>query len=138
MSWRVRAVLGASFVGAGMLHFLAPGVYEEIMPPYLPLRRGLIYASGAAEISGGLGLLSERSRRASGLWLVLVLLAVWPANLQMLLDARAAGKPAWWVARAIVKCCGLGSDHAATFSSFLSTSSPITNLAPARTSGTSR
>ena len=81
-----------------MLHFLAPGVYEEIMPPYLPLRRGLIYASGAAEISGGLGLLSERSRRASGLWLVLVLLAVWPANLQMLLDARAAGKPAWWVA----------------------------------------
>jgi len=39
---------------------------------------------------------------------------------------------------AIVKCCGLGSDHAATFSSFLSTSSPITNLAPARTSGTSR
>jgi uncharacterized membrane protein len=93
-----RALLGLLFVGAGALHFRAPGTYERIMPPYLPLHRELVYLSGALEIAGGLGLLPERTRRSAGAGLVLLLLAVWPANLQMLLDARASGKPAWWVA----------------------------------------
>jgi uncharacterized membrane protein len=94
---RTRIVLGLAFVGAGALHFVAPDAYEGILPPYLPLHRELILASGAAEIAGGLGLLYERTRRPAGVGLVLLLLAVWPANLQMLLDAREAGKPAWWV-----------------------------------------
>lgn len=68
------------------------------MPPYLPLRRELVYLSGALEIAGGLGLFPERTRPAAGIGLVLLLVAVWPANVQMLLDARAAGKPAWWTA----------------------------------------
>lgn len=84
------------FVAAGVLHFRFPEVYERIMPPYLPFHRTLVYLSGAAEVLGGLGMLQERTRRAAGTWLILVLLAVWPANLQMLLDARAAGKPRWW------------------------------------------
>jgi uncharacterized membrane protein len=80
------------------LHFLAPEAYERLVPPYLPVHRELVYASGGAEILGGLGLLGERTRSAAGIGLVLLLLAVWPANLQMLLHAQAAGKPAWWVA----------------------------------------
>ena len=93
-----RVLLGSLFVGAGALHFLAPGAYERIMPPYLPLHRELVYLSGALEILGGLGLFPERTRAVAGIWFVLLLIAVWPANLQMLLDARAAGKPSWWVA----------------------------------------
>ena len=93
-----RGLLGLIFVAAGMLHFRAPEAYERIMPPLLPLRRELVYLSGAMEVAGGMGLLSRRTRRASGLWLVLVLVAVWPANVQMLLDARAARKPRWWIA----------------------------------------
>ncbi|CAN5116441.1 MAG: DoxX family protein [Rubrobacteraceae bacterium] len=91
-----RILLGATFVVAGSLHFRFPGVYERIMPSYLPFHRGLVYLSGAAEVLGGLGLLPERTRRVSGFLLVLLLLAVCLANLQMLLDARAAGKPRWW------------------------------------------
>ena len=94
---RTRIVLGLGFVGAGVLHFVAPEAYEGIMPSYLPLHRELVLASGAAEALGGLGLLHERTRRAAGVWLVLLLLAVWPANLQMLLDARAANGPAWYL-----------------------------------------
>jgi uncharacterized membrane protein len=86
------------FVGAGVLHFVAPGTYERIMPPYLPLHRGLVYLSGAAEVLGGLGLLTERTRAAAGAGLMLLLVAVLPANAQMLIDARAAGKPSWWLA----------------------------------------
>jgi uncharacterized membrane protein len=90
-------LLGSLFVVAGALHFLAPGTYERIMPPYLPLHRELVYLSGALEILGGLGMLSERTRPVAGIGLVLLLLAVWPANLQMLLDARASDRPSWWI-----------------------------------------
>ena len=93
-----RSLLGSLFIGAGTLHFLVSDAYEHIMPPYLPLPRELVYLSGALEIVGGLGLLDERTRRGAGIGLVLLLVAVWPANLQMLLDAGAARKPLWWVA----------------------------------------
>lgn len=83
---------------AGALHFRVPEVYEQIMPPYLPLHRELLYLSGAAEITGGLGLLPRRTRRIAGVSLILLLIAVWPANVQMLLDAHAAQKPLWWLA----------------------------------------
>ena len=93
-----RALLGFGFVVAGALHLLVPDFYERIMPPYLPLHRELVLLSGAGEIAGGLGLLTERTRRVSGVGLVLLLLAVWPANVQMLLNARASQEAAWWVA----------------------------------------
>lgn len=93
-----RVLLAVIFVAAGTLHFAFPGAFEKIMPPYLPLHRELVYLSGVLEILGGLGLLPQRTRRAAGIGLVLLLVAVWPANLQMLLDARASGQPPWWVA----------------------------------------
>jgi uncharacterized membrane protein len=82
-------------VVAGSLHFRFPGVYARIMPPYLPFHRQLVYLSGAAEIVGGLGIFSGCIRRVAGIWLVLLLLAVWPANFQMFFDAIASGKPRW-------------------------------------------
>lgn len=93
-----RTLTGLIFVAAGLLHFVAPGTYEKVVPPYLPLHRGLVYASGAAEVLGGLGLLPARTCRAAGVGLILLLAAVLPANVQMLLDARAADKPFWWLA----------------------------------------
>jgi uncharacterized membrane protein len=96
-SSRSPILLGTTFVVAGSLHFRFPGVYARIMPPYLPFHRELVYLSGAAEMIGGLGMFSGRTRRAAGIWLILLLLAVWPANFQMLLDASAAGKSRLWV-----------------------------------------
>lgn len=90
-----RIVLAALFAFAGTMHFVIPGQYVGIMPPALPWHRELVYLSGALEIAGGIGLLVPRTRRAAGLGLVLLLIAVWPANLQMLLNARAAGASAW-------------------------------------------
>ena len=92
-----RVVLGSLFGVAGALHFLFPNAYERIVPPYLPLHRESVYLSGALEIAGGVGLLDGRTRRIAGIGLVLLLVAVWPANVQMLLDARATRKPPWWV-----------------------------------------
>jgi uncharacterized membrane protein len=76
---------GPFFVLAGLLHFAKPEVYEPMGPAALPARRGLVYASGAAELVGGLGLIDRRApvRRASGAWLVATLVAVFPANVHM-------------------------------------------------------
>ncbi len=86
-----RIVLAALFVAAGTLHFIIPDQYAAVMPPWLPMHRALVFISGVAEIAGGIGLLVPRTRRAAGIGLILLLIAVWPANLQMLLNARAAG-----------------------------------------------
>jgi len=75
-----RGLLAAFFVGAGVLHFVKPEPYESIMPPQLPYPRELIYISGVAEILGGLGVLSSRLRPWAGLWLIGLLIAVFPAN----------------------------------------------------------
>ena len=98
-SRRIRAVhvVAALFVTAGALHFAIPGSYEAIVPPYLPARRFLVYLSGACELAGGAGLLVPRTRRLSALGLIALLAAVFPANVQMLANAVAAGKPQWQV-----------------------------------------
>ena len=82
---RRSAPLGAFFITAGLLHFLRPEMYEAIMPPYVPAHREVVYASGAAEIAGGVGALIPRTRRLAGWWLVATLVAVFPANVHMAL-----------------------------------------------------
>jgi uncharacterized membrane protein len=77
--------LAAFFSFAGTMHFVRPRTYMAIMPDYLPAHRELVYASGVAEIAGGLGALPERTRRAAGWWLAATLVAVFPANLHMAL-----------------------------------------------------
>lgn len=95
---RARVVVsGAFFILAGSLHFVRPEMYEKIVPPALGHGRELVALSGLAEIAGGVGLLIPATRRAAGLGLIALLLAVWPANIYMALGARrfAAVAPAW-------------------------------------------
>ena len=77
--------LAAFFVAAGSNHFVNPDFYVGIMPPGLPAHRGLVYLSGLFEILGGLAVLVPGVRVLAGWGLVLLLLAVYPANLHMAL-----------------------------------------------------
>jgi uncharacterized membrane protein len=79
----LRALCGPFFVVAGALHFLRPRMYEAIVPDYLPAHRGLVVASGAAQMAGGAGLLHPATRRLAGWWLIATLVAVFPANVWM-------------------------------------------------------
>jgi uncharacterized membrane protein len=81
----LRLVLAGLFVTAGTLHFLMPSPFVQIVPPYLPWPLALVYLSGACEIAGGAGLLVPRLRGAAGWGLVVLLIAVFPANLHMAL-----------------------------------------------------
>ena len=81
----IRALAGPFFIFAGAMHFVIPRVYRRIVPPYLPAPEAIVYASGVAEIAGGVGLIGRRHRRVAGWWLVATLLAVFPANVHMAL-----------------------------------------------------
>jgi uncharacterized membrane protein len=81
----MRRKFGPMFVFAGIMHFVIPKTYEAIVPDYLPAHRELVYASGVAEIVGGLGAMHPRTRRAASKLNIATLLAVFPANLHMAL-----------------------------------------------------
>lgn len=86
MPYRKRIALGivfAWFLIGGIGHFAAPEFFLKIVPPALPLRLEAVYLSGAFELLGALGLLHPRTRRAAGIGLVLLTVAVTPANIYM-------------------------------------------------------
>ena len=63
---------------------MIPRAYEQIVPPRLQVQAGHVVAlSGVAELAGGVGVLLPSTRRLSGLWLITVLAAIFPANLYM-------------------------------------------------------
>lgn len=76
-------LLAAAFVGAGVLHFVKPRMFEAIVPPSLPSPRALVLISGVAEVLGGAGLLVPALRPWAGWGLAVLLVAVFPANLYM-------------------------------------------------------
>jgi uncharacterized membrane protein len=80
----LKRLCGPLFIVAGALHFARPRFYEAIMPPWLPRHRELVYASGLAEVAGGVGLLTPL-RRPAGWWLIATLVAIFPANVHMAL-----------------------------------------------------
>jgi uncharacterized membrane protein len=81
---RSRWGLAALFVSAGVNHFRAPRAYERIVPPSRKQEaHRLVVISGVAEIAGGVGVLLPATRRLSGLGLIALLAAVFPANLYM-------------------------------------------------------
>ena len=95
-----RLLLGAFFLAAGTLHFVRPRPYVGIVPDALPRKLELVYASGVAEIAGGAGVLLAPTRRAAGWWLIATLIAVFPANVNMAVNAerfRAVPAPLLWV-----------------------------------------
>ena len=87
--------LALLFVGAGVLHFVRPEIFERIVPPALPAPRLLVLLSGVAEVAGGLGLLLPATRRWSAWGLLALLVAVFPANVYMVGLAAALHIPAW-------------------------------------------
>jgi uncharacterized membrane protein len=78
--------MGALYITTGVLHFVATRRYMAIMPSYLPAHRELVLISGAAEIAGGLGILTPvpAVQRAAAWGLIALLIAVMPANVTML------------------------------------------------------
>jgi uncharacterized membrane protein len=81
----LRLVFALFFVGAGINHFLRTGFYLRMMPPYVPFHLSAVYASGVAEIALGLLLLVPQTTVVAAWGIIALLVAVFPANVQMAL-----------------------------------------------------
>lgn len=91
-------LMGLMYIAAGVNHFLNPQLYLRIMPKYLPYPQMLNYISGLAEIILGIGILFESTRSISAWGIILLLIAVYPANFYMYTAQIHIGKfkiPTW-------------------------------------------
>ena len=94
----LRWLLTGFMVAAGANHFVSPATYVGMMPDALPAHLALVYASGVAEILGGLGLIPRATRRLAAWGLIALLLAIFPANINMALHELPLGTtlvPSW-------------------------------------------
>jgi uncharacterized membrane protein len=84
-------LLAALFIIGGILHFVMPGKYEGIIPFWIPDHPFIVGLSGIAEILGGVGLLLPLTRTVASWCLIVLLVAVFPANIELLRQAQSAG-----------------------------------------------
>ena len=84
------AWLLGGFIGfAGVAHFVSPGFFDDIVPPWLPpSARFWTYLSGVAELVVATMVIVPRWRRIGGLAAAALFVAVYPANLYMAWDWR--------------------------------------------------
>lgn len=80
---RSQRLLSSFFLLAGAMHFIRPRAYQAMMPPSLPMHREAVIVSGVAEMAGGAAVIPERTRPLARWWLLALLLAVFPANVNM-------------------------------------------------------
>lgn len=98
----LRGGFGVVFVVLGALHFVRPGFYVPIMPPYFPAPLFWVLLSGVLEVLGGVGLLLRPWRRRAAHALALLMVAFLPVHVQMLVDPASVGVAGvapvllWW------------------------------------------
>lgn len=79
-------IVSTFFIGAGILHFALLDFFSSIVPPYLSNPEALVKISGVFEILGGIGILIQRIRKWAGYGLILLCIAVLPANIHMAMN----------------------------------------------------
>ncbi len=84
---QLRVMLAICIIVVGTLHFVVPEPFVKIVPDYFPHHLALVYISGGFEILGGIGLLVPPVSQAAAWGLVLLFIAVFPANINMAVNA---------------------------------------------------
>jgi uncharacterized membrane protein len=83
------------FIG-GIAHFVATDSEMKIVPAYIPWTRAAVLVSGVFELLGAAGLLWGLTRRAAGIGLFLLTIAVTPCHIYMVQRPDLfASIPAW-------------------------------------------
>jgi len=90
-------LMSSLYIIAGINHFRVPRLYLKIIPPYLPNPRLLNYISGIAEIVLGILLCFPETKSFAAWGIIVLLFAVFPANLYMYLNDKASLGLSKWV-----------------------------------------
>jgi uncharacterized membrane protein len=83
------------FLLGGIAHFVFTEVEMRAVPPFIPWPRAAVLVSGVFELLGAAGLLLPVTRRAAGIGLFALTIAVTPANIYMWQHADAFGVARW-------------------------------------------
>ena len=75
--------MGIFYISIGISHFTSPIWYVQIVPPSLPYKLEAVYVSGIFEILFGGMLFFKETRFFAGWGLILLLIAVYPANIYL-------------------------------------------------------
>ncbi len=78
-------IMSLFYIGAGLSHFFNPDWYVRIVPPILPFKIAIVYISGIFEIILGSLLIFPKTRFIAGWGLIILLVAVYPANIYVAL-----------------------------------------------------
>lgn len=89
------AVVFVWFFVGGIMHFVATDLEASIVPPYIPWPVAAVLVSGVFELLGAFGILIPRTRKAAGIGLFLLTLAVTPAHVYMLQQPELFNVPVW-------------------------------------------
>ena len=89
------AIVFLWFLIGGIAHFVATDAEMRIVPPGIPWPREVVWVSGAFELLGAAGLLWRPTRRAAGVGLFALTVAVTPAHFYMLQRPELFGVPYW-------------------------------------------
>jgi len=81
-----KYLLGILLVVGGIAHFTKTEFYLKAMPSYLPLHEFIVYASGLLEIMLGVLLVFSKTTRKAALGIILLFIAVFPANINMYIN----------------------------------------------------
>ena len=76
-------VMSWFYISAGLLHFTNTNWFLQIVPSYLPIKLELVYLSGLFEVILGIMLIVPFLRYYAGWGLILLLIAVYPANIHL-------------------------------------------------------
>lgn len=91
-------IMAFLYIGAGIMHFLRSYTFLKIMPPFLPFPLQLVYISGLFEIVFGAMLFFPVVRPLAAWLIILLLIAVFPANIYMAIDFYNRHNPYLWLA----------------------------------------
>lgn len=86
------------YIAAGIYHFVNPKFYLRMMPSYIPFHLPMVYASGVFEILFAILLIPESTRPIAAWLIIALLIAIFPANIQMAVNFYHKQHPALWMA----------------------------------------
>jgi uncharacterized membrane protein len=81
-------IISLFFLIGGIAHFVFTDMFIKIMPSYLGHKKELVWISGLFELLGAVGILVQKFRTISGYGLIVLIIAVFPANINMALHPQ--------------------------------------------------
>ena len=76
-------IISLLYITVGIKHFIDPAFFIAIVPPYIILKEEAVLISGLIEVVLGILLLFHQTRRFAAWGIILLLIAVFPANIYL-------------------------------------------------------